>query len=207
MDIGTMEKKLNSGQYQTMADFAADMLLVFRNAQQFNPPGTTPYLHAEACEAAFQKEWAKALVPQLEYAEKRALQGLLSRLKANTAVSGLFLVAVDPVALGIPHYHDMIPKADCRDLSMIESKLKTDKYGTVKAFTDDVSLMMGNARKFNAQDPVVLGLIDAFEKQYKKELSTVRHSINNALGDGAGSKRKGGGGGAGTAGPPKKAKV
>lgn len=192
MDLGTMEKKVNAGSYGRMSEFASDALLIFANARQFNPPATVPYIYADAVEAAFLQEWSKALVPSLEYAEKRALQGLLSRLKHNVLVSGLFLQPVDPVALGIPHYFSVIPKEDARDLSLIEGKLKSDQYVSVKGFTDDVALMVGNARKFNALDPAVLALVDAFDKQYRKELATARQSINHALGiaEAPGAKRK-----------------
>ncbi|KDN40979.1 hypothetical protein K437DRAFT_258484 [Tilletiaria anomala UBC 951] len=187
MDFGTMEKKLNDNAYSRMSEFAADMQLVFGNARTFNPVGTLPHNWANVCEQAFHREWAKALVPRLEYVEKRALQGLLTRLKANVGVSGIFLHAVDPVALGIPHYHDVIPKADARDLGLIENKLKGDRYGSMRAFTEDVQLMVQNARTFNAGDDGVLTLIDAFERLYKKELSGVRSALSSAGGGGGGA--------------------
>lgn len=209
MDLGTMEKKITGGSYSRMSEFAADAMLIFANARQFNPPATVPYLYADAVEATFLQEWYKALVPSLEYAEKRALQGLLSRLKNNAVVSGLFLQPVDPIALGIPNYFEVIPRENARDLSLIEHKLKSDQYNSVKAFTDDIGLMLHNARTFNALDPTVLAMVDTFEKQYRKELATARQSMAHALGDGGGAaKRKstGSGGASSNGGVSKKAR-
>lgn len=203
MDLGTMDKKLNNSEYAHMSEFGADMLQIFKNARQFNPPGTTPAVYADLCEQAFAKEWLKALVPRLEYAEKRALQSVLTRLKQNPALSGLFLYPVDPIAMGIPHYHNVIPKDQARDLTLIENKLKNDKYTSVKAFADDVQLMIQNAKTFNAGDEGILGLVEAFEKFFKKELSSAKSSLNVTAG---GTKRKvQGDGGSGSA--AKKAKA
>ncbi len=215
MDLGTMEKRLNgtggATPYTRMAEFAEDMMQIFANARQFNPPGTLPAAYADACEAAFLKEWSKALVPRLEYVEKRALQGMLTRLKANVIVSGLFLFPVDPIAQGVPHYHDVIPKEQCRDLTTIENNLKADRYTSLRAVTDDMQLMMANARTFNAGVDELLAMVDTFEKAYKKEMTTVRAAINagggGASGAGGGTKRKDGGEAGGSASASKKAKT
>lgn len=61
----------------------------------------------------------------------------------------MFWEPVDPVVLGIPQYHDIIPKKDARDLRTIRSKLETDKYETVEAWEADLELMANNAIKFN----------------------------------------------------------
>ena len=56
---------------------------------------------------------------------------------------------MDPVALEIPTYHDVIPKKDARDLRTIKQKLDADKYDTVEAFEADLDLMISNAILFN----------------------------------------------------------
>jgi len=73
---------------------------------------------------------------------------------------------VDPDALGIPTYHDVIPKKDARDLRTIRQKLDTDKYDSVDAFEADIDLMLKNAIKFNGTESEV-GLISlAFEDRF-----------------------------------------
>ncbi|EPQ30343.1 uncharacterized protein PFL1_01869 [Pseudozyma flocculosa PF-1] len=218
MDLSTMEKKVNQGAYRTMADFAADMQLIFANCRQFNPPTTEPCLHADELEKLFRKEWAKLLVKRLEFGEKRALQGLLNRVKANPA-SILFREPVDPVALGIPTYFDVIPRRDARDLSLIESKLKGDKYDSIDAFDADVRLMLRNCYTFNAADQGIVDLTKTFESIYRKEINGVKascgHSTGGGGGGGSGQKRKeavpgsegGGGGGAAGGSSSKKTKL
>jgi transcription initiation factor TFIID subunit 2 len=80
MDFGTINQRLNQNKYERMEDFKDDVMLVFRNCRQFNPPGTFPYLCADNVEAAFNKEWTRAVEKRLEWGEKRGLQGVLSQL-------------------------------------------------------------------------------------------------------------------------------
>ncbi|PWN38836.1 Bromodomain-containing protein, partial [Ceraceosorus guamensis] len=40
MDFQTMQNKLEAEEYRTPEDFKDDLLLVMRNAQTFNPPGS-----------------------------------------------------------------------------------------------------------------------------------------------------------------------
>lgn len=200
MDLGTMEKKLERGEYSTMDEFASDMQLIFANCRQFNPPMTIPCQHADIMERAWRKEWARALVRRLEYTEKRALSGMLSRLRAHPT-SGLFLTAVDPVALGIPTYFDIIPRKDARDLSLINEKLKNDQYNSIEALDADVRLMLKNCYTFNQADEVVCGLAKNFEGVYEKEMRAVRASLTGP--NASTSVGKAGGGGAGNKRPNK----
>jgi transcription initiation factor TFIID subunit 2 len=104
---------------------------------------------------------------------------------------------VDPVHLGIPTYHDVIPKKDARDLRTIRQKLDTDKYDSVEAFQADIDLMLKNAMKFNGAESEV-GLISlAFEDRFRALLTIWR--------SGAVKKRKDGD--HGTPQPTKKMKI
>lgn len=67
----------------------------------------------------------------------------------------MFREPVDPVALGIPTYFDVIPKKDARDLRTIRQKLDNDKYDTAEAFEADIELMIQNAITFNGTDSEV----------------------------------------------------
>ena len=57
---------------------------------------------------------------------------------------------MDPIALGIPMYFDIIPRKDARDLSTIKQKLDADKYDSVDAFEADLDLLIDNAVRYNA---------------------------------------------------------
>lgn len=72
--------------------------------------------------------------------------------------SWVFREPVDPIALGIPQYHEVIPKKDARDLKTIRLKLDNDKYESIDALEADLDLMVDNAIKFNGEDSEV-GLI------------------------------------------------
>ncbi|CDU22782.1 related to TAF2-component of TFIID complex [Sporisorium scitamineum] len=195
MDLSTMEKKVNQAAYSTMGEFASDMELIFANCRQFNPPGTEPCQHADELEKLWRKEWAKTVTPKLEVNEKRALVGLMNRLKTHQS-SLLFREPVDPVALGIPTYFDVIPKKDARDLSLIESKLKADKYDSFTAFDADIKLMLRNCYTFNAPDPAIMEIAKGFEGYYKREFDHAKQQ--------AGVSSGGGGGGGGTPGGAKR---
>ncbi|CAO1625272.1 unnamed protein product [Sympodiomycopsis kandeliae] len=176
MDLGTMETKLTSGKYSTMDEFAGDMEQIFQNAYLY--ADTTAVSYAAVLRDAFvQKEWPKAMIRRLEYSEKRTLQGLLSRIKSNPT-GGLFIQPISEIVKALPHYHDVIPKAESRDLSMIGDKLKMDKYGSVSEFDTDMKLMVANARKFNGTNQGILDLVDAFETLYNREMKGVGLVVN-----------------------------
>ena len=183
MDFGTINQRLNQNKYETMDDFRVDVMLVFRNCRQFNPPGTFPYICADNVEAAFTKEWARATEKRLEWGEKRNLQGVLSQLikedmwvtifflpvvplTARSLSSFVFRVPVDPVLLQIPTYFDIIPKKDARDLSTIKQKLDADKYDSADALKADIDLMIHNAILFNGADSEVGQIAMVVKKRF-----------------------------------------
>jgi len=188
MDFGTINQRLNQNKYETMEDFKEDVMLVFRNCRQFNPPGTFPYVCANNVEAVFVKEWTRATEKRLEWGEKRSLQGIISQLIKEdmwvsipplstpplivyTLSSFVFRVPVDPVLLQIPTYFDVIPKKDARDLSTIKQKLDTDKYDSADALKADIDLMIHNATLFNGVDSEVGQVAVAVKKRFYELLS------------------------------------
>lgn len=167
MDLSTIESKLNAGKYRTMGEFAADMEQIFTNAYIY--ADLTAVQHADVLRAIFRKrEWPRAMVRKLEYNERRALQGMLSRIK-NNPIGGLFLQPIEEIVKALPHYYDVIPKERARDLQMISDKLKSDGYGHPSELDADVRLMIANANTFNAANESVLSLVASFEQLYNKE--------------------------------------
>lgn len=187
MDFGTINQRLNQNKYETMEDFREDVMLVFRNCRQFNPPGTFPCICADNVEAVFLKEWTRAMERRLEWGEKRGLQGILSQLLKEdmwVAVSFSFLplttfpfssfvfrVPVDPVLLQIPTYFDIIPKKDARDLGTIKQKLDADKYDSLDTVKADIDLMIQNAIAFNGADSEVGQIAVALKKRFYELLN------------------------------------
>lgn len=80
---------------------------------------------------------------------------LVEKLKntKKTKHAIFFLTPVDPVALKIPTYPDVIKHP--MDLGTVETKLKNDQYVSVQAFADDLQLIVDNAAKFNGPQHAV----------------------------------------------------
>ncbi|KAJ3512508.1 hypothetical protein NLJ89_g3473 [Agrocybe chaxingu] len=176
MDFGTISKKLDEGKYATMESFKADVDLVFRNCYQFNPSGTYPTVCADAVEKVSRKEWPKALGRKLAKEEKRGLQGIMTTLSKDPAF-WIFFEPVDPVALGIPTYFDVIPRKDARDLRTIRQKLDSDKYETPEAFEAELELMVQNAIKFNGLESEVAPIALAIQRRVQELMSAWRSSL------------------------------
>ncbi|KAF8899169.1 hypothetical protein BD779DRAFT_64933 [Infundibulicybe gibba] len=183
MDFGTMSTKLSQGKYTTMEEFRKDVELVFSNCRQFNPPATFPVTCADIVEKAYKKEWPKVIEKRLSWTEKRGLQGLMTSL-VKEPVSWVFREPVDPVALGIPTYFDVIPRRDARDLRTIRQKLDADKYDNVEAFEADVDLMLQNAIKFNGVDSEVGNIAIAVRKRIQELMANWRTGATKKRKDG-----------------------
>ncbi|KAF8580130.1 hypothetical protein K439DRAFT_1648275 [Ramaria rubella] len=199
MDLGTMTMKLDKKQYSSMEQFARDMLLVFNNCRQFNPPGTEPIQHAEILEKVFRKEWGRAMEKKLDPSEKRTLQGLLTRLRADES-SLFFREAVDPIKLQIPHYFNVIARKDARDLKLIKEKLDADKYDSFEALEADVDLMVRNAVIFNGTESFVGIAAVVLLNKFQEMLGSVKSQLRKR-------KEKDRDSSVGGGGPPKKARV
>mmetsp|Transcript_317 Transcript_317/g.838 ORF Transcript_317/g.838 Transcript_317/m.838 type:complete len:226 (+) Transcript_317:189-866(+) len=59
MDLGTIEKRMLEGFYSTANDFAADVRLVWSNAQKYNRPESDIYKMAETLSKFFDKKFTK----------------------------------------------------------------------------------------------------------------------------------------------------
>ncbi|TFK56505.1 hypothetical protein OE88DRAFT_1689584 [Heliocybe sulcata] len=173
MDLQTMGNKLNEGKYTCMEDFQKDMELIFHNCRKFNPPMTDPVNWADTVEKTFKKEWAKATEKKLSYQEKRSLQSLMGKLVAEDT-SWVFREPVDPVALGIPTYFDVIPRHTARDLRTIRQKLDNDKYDSIEAFEADLDLMVRNSIVFNGADSEVGKIAVLLKNRYRELLANVK---------------------------------
>jgi transcription initiation factor TFIID subunit 2 len=200
MDLGTMQKKLATGEYHTSEQFKADMELILSNCRQFNPPGTLPCVAADTLEKAFRREWPKVVERKIPFTEKRGLQSIMNALmKEDSCVilayyrygevtvacrSFIFREPVDPQALQIPHYHNVIPKKDCRDLKSMKHKLDTDKYESIDAFEADLKLMIDNALKFNGVESEVGQLTVTFSGFVDKHMSNFKSGLAKKRKDG-----------------------
>ena len=58
MDLETVSKKLDSGQYENAKEFETDMRLIVKNCCLFNPPDTLHHGLAKEFEREFEREWS-----------------------------------------------------------------------------------------------------------------------------------------------------
>jgi transcription initiation factor TFIID subunit 2 len=62
------------------------------------------------------------------------------------------LAPVDPIALNIPTYFDVVAREDARDLGLIRSNLESGKYESVELLQAETQLMVDNAVRFNGAE-------------------------------------------------------
>nr|XP_019043571.1 transcription initiation factor TFIID subunit 2 [Kwoniella bestiolae CBS 10118]OCF22501.1 transcription initiation factor TFIID subunit 2 [Kwoniella bestiolae CBS 10118] len=153
MDFGTIVKKIDGRKYKTLGQFARDIELVFANCRQFNPPGEITQC-ADTVESVYWREWPKVASAKMTPEERKAMGSLINQALKNP-LSEWFRYAVDPIALGIPTYFDIIPPDDARDLTLIKNKFDKGQYREAKHVDEDVELMLENARVFNGEGAVV----------------------------------------------------
>ncbi|RKO92683.1 Bromodomain-containing protein [Blyttiomyces helicus] len=115
-----------------------------------------------------------APTPSLTPAETKLCATVVSKLKRNPQALA-FLVPVDPVALQIPTYFDIVKEP--MDLGTVGKKLDKGEYSTLNQFARDVRLIFKNCFAFNAPaDPVYESGKD-LEAQFKKLWSNVETKL------------------------------
>lgn len=57
MDLGTIQKKLDTGYYTNVYDFRDDVRLCFENCRIFNPPNTVPRFVGDKASKLFENQW------------------------------------------------------------------------------------------------------------------------------------------------------
>jgi hypothetical protein len=73
---------------------------------------------------------------------------------------------VDPIALGIPHYTEIVKEP--MDLSTVENNLRTNQYISPTQFHADVSKIITNSYTFNSSDIHFTKATAEFEAYYRK---------------------------------------
>jgi bromodomain-containing factor 1 len=115
-------------------------------------PATTEKLAPSVPSSEPRKRETKYSTAPMTGAQKGFLVEKLKNTK-KTKHAIFFLSPVDPVALKIPTYPDVIKQP--MDLGTVETKLKNDQYTSVQAFADDLQLIVDNAAKFNGPQHAV----------------------------------------------------
>lgn len=94
-----------------------------------------------------------------------------------------FLKPVDPVALKIPDYFDVIKEP--MDLGTVKERLDTNYYASVQDFIEDTRLIWSNAMTYNHPDSDVYKmaktLSDIFEENVKKAIEIAEKTTEETI--------------------------
>jgi transcription initiation factor TFIID subunit 2 len=88
--------------------------------------------------------------------------------------NGIFHLPVDPVLLNIPHYFDVIPKENARDLATIKGKLDKGLYQTAEQVNEDALMMFSNAYRFNGRESAISDLAAPLEASWIRLYNKIR---------------------------------
>ncbi|KAI8912322.1 hypothetical protein DFJ77DRAFT_511868 [Powellomyces hirtus] len=132
---------------------------------------TTPSAAASASQLSTGRVAAR-----FNAADQKTCARILKRIQGHPS-AGPFLTPVDPVALGIPQYLEIIKRP--MDISTIQKKLQQERYGTPEEFREDFQLMLNNCFKFNLPGDWVYGQGKALENEFDKEWKAFQSQMRN----------------------------
>ncbi|KAG8818496.1 hypothetical protein FRC17_010811 [Serendipita sp. 399] len=173
MDYQTMSRKIDRKKYSNMEEFADDLRLVYANGRKFNVASSEILDLIDLLEGIWKKEWPHMIKRKLSADAKKQLGQAIAQLKTDD-VNMIFHHPVDPIALGIPHYFDVIPREDARDLSTIKNKIDKGLYQGAEQVDQDVKLMFANAYKFNGKDSPISAIASALEQTWNRLYAKAR---------------------------------
>lgn len=136
-----------------MPQIRRDSSINSRPARAIKPPPTR--------ELTYAKPKRKEHMLELKFCEF-----VLDQLRSprNAAINSIFIAPVDPVALNIPHYRNIIKNP--MDLSTMAQKLKQGQYSKANEFKKDLELMVENCLTFNTPPNPVRDLAIAMKREF-----------------------------------------
>ena len=100
------------------------------------------------------------VVQAMSYSDMiRRAQKIVGQLRKNKN-SWPFLEPVDPIAMGIPQYREIVK--DPMDLKTVGNNIREGKYLTITQFYADIELMIKNSYLFNKSNPDFIKLTEDF---------------------------------------------
>ncbi|KAJ1664138.1 hypothetical protein EV178_004350 [Coemansia sp. RSA 1646] len=172
MDLGTVRKQLDRNIYTSVNEFRRDVNLVLANCFLFNKPGTFVHAQGEQLQSVFASVWKQHMgstedpsadlpdditppYAEVHMGDAEAVdraRTVLNKLKRDPN-GWPFLKPVDPVALGIPTYFDIVKNP--MDLSTIQKKITKKTYKWAADFVADIQLIVDDCFLFNPPDTPV----------------------------------------------------
>lgn len=123
------------------------------------PSRDLPYLNAKPKKKKYQME--------LKFCEH--VHNEMLRKRYVDAFGAPFQIPVDPVALNIPNYRNLIKKP--MDMRTVGENLHSGQYENAKEYEADVRLIFANCYKFNPPSNVINAMGKDYEKIFVEEWS------------------------------------
>lgn len=184
MDLGTVQKRLASGEYTSADDWMVDVRLTFNNAMVFNPGDHPVHMMAKALLSQFEKKLATTL-EKLETRSfvddgrgamigaaasandwpRKAKQILKSTMEHPQAFP--FNEQVDWKKLKIPDYPKIIKRP--MDLSKVDRQLSSNHYNSSDDFANDVRLVFTNAKTYNVEFSDIHEMAKVVEQHFEEK--------------------------------------
>ena len=117
-------------------------------------------------ELMYPKTQKKKFKAELKFAEE--VYAEMRRPRYNS-ISAAFLEPVDPVALNIPNYNQVIKHP--MDMATIRQKLNDQQYENLKEFEADFRLMFKNCYKFNPESHPIHIAGREYEKVFNEQMA------------------------------------
>ena len=111
---------------------------------------------------------------------KNALEPPLMKMYNCDPEAAPFRIPVDPIALGIPDYFDIIKNP--MDMSAIKTKLDNGDYKDPWQFVDDVWLMFENAWTYNRKTSKVYKYCNKLSEVFEAEIDPVMQKLGYCCG-------------------------
>mmetsp|Transcript_35404 Transcript_35404/g.46735 ORF Transcript_35404/g.46735 Transcript_35404/m.46735 type:complete len:696 (+) Transcript_35404:156-2243(+) len=103
------------------------------------------------------------------------LRSLVQRLVAHPMNRSIFNSPVDPIALNIPNYFNVIRNP--MDLGTIKTKLQQFQYNGVEDFSSDVRLVFSNAILYNPPNHPVTQSAEVLSEEFESEMIKITDKI------------------------------
>eukprot|EP01125_Pyxidicula_operculata_P000495 TRINITY_DN1051_c0_g2_i1.p1 TRINITY_DN1051_c0_g2~~TRINITY_DN1051_c0_g2_i1.p1 ORF type:complete len:531 (-),score=140.11 TRINITY_DN1051_c0_g2_i1:158-1750(-) len=165
MDLGSIKQMLLRNTLANPAHFADHIRLVFKNAMEFNQPGSGIFVAATDPEMAPPSTDVNGVRDE---DMKECYQLLLTLMSDPEAEA--FLEPVDYVALELWHYPEIVKIP--MDLGSIKQMLLRNTLANPAHFADHIRLVFKNAMEFNQPGSGIFvaadNLLHKFEDMYKK---------------------------------------
>lgn len=89
--------------------------------------------------------------------------------------AGPFLHPVDPIALNVPDYLDVIKNP--MDISTLQTNLNSNKYNTKDEFIKDVQLIFSNCYTYNGINSQISEMAKSLEKVFDNMLKKMPKEV------------------------------